>query len=82
MPSEPSRFRRALSRFGTFLESIVILVLLLSGVGFILVNKLAGLINSVTSSIFIGIAIEVVMLVIVGIYVHLRFLRTRLSETT
>jgi uncharacterized membrane protein (DUF485 family) len=82
MPSEQSRFRRTLSRFGTLLESIVILVLLISGLGFILTNKVAGLIIPVTSSIFIGIAIEVVMLVIVGIYVRLRFLRTRLSEAT
>jgi len=82
MPSEQSHSRRSLSHFGTLLESIVILVLLLSGVGFILANKLAGLTIPVASSIFIGIAIEGIMLVIVGIYVHFRFLRTRLTETT
>jgi hypothetical protein len=82
MPSKQSRARRTLGRFGTLLESIIILILLLSGVGFILVNKLAGLIIPATSSIMIGIGIQVVALIVVGIYVHLRFLRTGLSETT
>ena len=78
MPPEQSRVRRTLSRFGTLLESVVVLVLLLSGVGFILVNKLAGLIMPTTTSILVGIAIEVVALIFVGVYVRLRFLRTRL----
>ena len=82
MPSEQSRARRTVSRFGTLLESIIILVLLLSGVVFILVNKLAGPIIPATSSILVGIGIQVVALIIVGVYVHIRFLRTRLSDTT
>ena len=82
MPSEQSRARRTLGRFGTLLESILILILLLSGVGFILVNKLAGLIIPANSSILVGIGIQVVALIVVSIYVQLRFFRTGLSETT
>jgi uncharacterized membrane protein (DUF485 family) len=78
MPSEQSRGRRTISRFGTLIESVIIVILLLSGIGFILVNKLAGLIIPATSSIFVGIGVQVIALIIVGIYVYLRFLKTRL----
>jgi hypothetical protein len=81
MPSEQTRGRRILHRFGTLLESVILLGLLLSGVGFILVNKFAGLLIPVASTILVGVGIEIIALIIVGIYVHLRFLRTRLPET-
>lgn len=77
MSPETSQMRRSLSRFGTFLEAVVILVLLLSGVGFVFVNKMTDQLIPVTSLILLGIAVEVFALFIIGIYVYLRFLRER-----
>ncbi|MFX1319522.1 MAG: hypothetical protein ACFE9D_02570 [Promethearchaeota archaeon] len=77
MPSERSRLRSLLSRFGTFLESIFIFILLLSGIGIVFVSKITGLTNAGLLLLTVGITVQIGALVILGIFLYIRFLRQR-----
>jgi len=74
---ERSRLRSLLSRFGTLLESIFIFILLLSGIGVVFVGKISGITSAGPLLLAVGLAVQIGALVILGIFLYIRFLRQR-----
>ena len=77
LPSERSRLRSLLSRFGTLLESIFIFILLLSGIGVVFVGKIIEVIDAGPLLLVVGLTVQIGALVILWIFLYIRFLRQR-----
>jgi hypothetical protein len=75
LPAERSRLRSVLSRFGTLLEAIFIFILLLSGIGVVFIGKISGLLNAGLLLLTIGLSVQIGALVLLGIFLYIRFLR-------
>ena len=58
-------------------ETIIILILLLSGIGVIFVGKVTGQVTSQLFFIFFGLFIEIIAILLVGIFVYVRYFRQR-----
>ena len=78
MSTDNSRLRTLLSRFGTLIESILIFVLLLSGIGVVFIGKVTGMLSAGMLLLSIGLAVQIVALVFLGLYIYIRFLRRRI----
>ena len=76
-----SRIRSLLSRFGTLLESVFIFILLLSGIGVVFLSKVTGLVDAGMSLLTIGLAVQIVAMILLGLFLYFRFLRRRISAT-
>ena len=79
MPTETSRIRSLLGRFGTFIESLLIFVLLLSGIGIVFLSKITGIVEAGMLLLTIGLAVQIVAIVLLGLYLYFRFLRRRIT---
>ena len=77
LTAERSRLRSLLSRFGTLLEAIFIFILLLSGIGVVFVGKITGITSAGLLLLAVGLAVQLGALVILGIFLYIRFLRQR-----
>ena len=77
MSTGRTRIRSIVSRLGTFLEALLIFILLFSGVGVIFVGTITGQIGPTSLLLTIGVSVEVIGLLIVGLYAYFRFLRQR-----
>jgi len=77
MSTGRTRIRSIVSRLGTFLEALLIFILLFSGVGVIFVGTITGQIGPTWLLLIIGVSVEVIGLLIVGLYAYFRFLRQR-----
>ncbi len=75
--AERSRLRLLLSRFGTLLESIFIFILLLSGIGVVFIGKITGITSAGPLLLAVGLTVQIGALVILGIFLYIRFLRQR-----
>lgn len=80
MTQQTSRGRVILSRFGTLIETILIFILLISGVGFIFILRAADI--SSIPFLPVGIGVEIIAIIIIGLYVYFRFLRQDRIETS
>ncbi len=76
-----SRIRSLISRFGTLLESVFIFILLLSGIGVVFLSKVTGLVDAGMSLLTIGLAVQIVAMILLGLFLYFRFLRRRISAT-
>ncbi|MFX1509685.1 MAG: hypothetical protein ACFFBR_05185 [Promethearchaeota archaeon] len=76
MSTVNSRFRTLLSRFGTLLESIFIFILLLSGISVIFIGKITGFLEAGIALLSVGLAVQIIAFIILGIYIYIRFLRS------
>ncbi len=81
MSPESSRLRSFFSRFATFLESLLIFILLLSGIGIIFVGKSVGQMGLNVLLLVLGFGVEIIAVIIISLYVYFRFLRQRGIET-
>ncbi|MDO8124792.1 MAG: hypothetical protein Q6364_10485 [Candidatus Hermodarchaeota archaeon] len=77
MSTGRTRIRSIVSRLGTFLEALLIFILLFSGVGVIFVGTITGQIGPTWLLLIIGVSVEVIGLLIIGLYAYFRFLRQR-----
>ncbi|MFX0078569.1 MAG: hypothetical protein ACFE8O_04960 [Candidatus Hermodarchaeota archaeon] len=77
MSTGRSRIRSIVSRLGTFLEALLIFILLFSGVGVVFLGTMTGQIGPTWQLLIIGVSVEVIGLLIVGLYAYFRFLRQR-----
>jgi len=82
MSTGRSRIRSIGSRLGTFLEALLIFILLLSGVGVVFLGLITGQMGPSLLSLTIGVGIEVIGVLIVGLYAYFRFLRRMNVEDT
>ena len=73
-----SRLRTLLGRFGTLLESFFVFVLLFSGIGVVFLAKLSGAIDAGMLLLSISITVQIVAFFLLGLYLYLRFLRSRI----
>lgn len=80
MSTGRTRIRLIASRLGTFLEALLIFILLFSGVGVVFVGTITEQIGPTWLLLPIGVATEVIGLLIVGLYAYFRFLRQRNVE--
>lgn len=80
MPTGRTRIRSIVSRLGTFFEALLIFILLFSGVGVVFVGTITEQIGPTWLLLTIGVATEVIGLLIVGLYAYFRFLRQRNVE--
>ena len=81
MSADNSRIRSLLSRFGTLIESLFIFILLLSGIGIVFLSKVTGIVEAGMVLFTIGLAVQIIALIVLGLYLYLRFLRRRISVT-
>ncbi len=77
MSTGRTRIRSIASRLGTFLEALLIFILLFSGVGVVFVGTITGQIVQTWLLLIIGVSVEIIGLLIVGLYAYFRFLRQR-----
>jgi hypothetical protein len=82
MSTGRSRIRSIVSRLGTFLEALLIFILLLSGVGVVFLGSITGQMGPSLLSLTIVVSVEVIGFLIVGLYVYFRFLRRMNVEDT
>lgn len=75
-----TRIRSLVSRLGTFLEALLIFILLFSGIGVVFVGTITGQIGPTGLLFLVGVGTEVFGLLIVGLYAYFRFLRQRNVE--
>lgn len=80
MPTGRTRIRSIVSRLGTFFEALLIFILLFSGVGVVFVGTITEQIGPTWLLLTIGVATEVIGLLIIGLYAYFRFLRQRNVE--
>lgn len=77
MPSKSSTVRSLVSRFGTVLESIFVFILLMSGAVLVFIAKQSGQIAPGVLLFTFGISVEIIAIIIVGLYLYLRMFRRR-----
>lgn len=77
MSTGRTRIRSIVSRLGTFLEALLIFILLFSGIGVVFIGTMTGQIEPTGLLLIIGVSVEVIGLLIVGLYAYFRFLRQR-----
>ena len=75
-----TRIRLLVSRLGTFLEALLIFILLFSGIGVVFVGTIIGQNGPTGLLLIVGVGTEVFGLLIVGFYAYFRFLRQRNIE--
>jgi hypothetical protein len=75
-----TRIQSLVSRIGTFLEALLIFILLFSGIGVVFVGTMTGQIGPTGLLLIVGVGTEVLGLLIVGLYAYFRFLRQRNVE--
>ncbi|MFW9830317.1 MAG: hypothetical protein ACFFD8_00865 [Candidatus Thorarchaeota archaeon] len=77
MSNRSSAVRSLLSRFGTVIEAVFVFILLISGVAMVFIGKQLGqLAPGIILSSF-GIGVEIIAIIIVGVYFYFRMLRRR-----
>ncbi|MFW9935148.1 MAG: hypothetical protein ACFFDU_06550 [Candidatus Thorarchaeota archaeon] len=76
MSTVNSRFRTLISRFGTLLESIFVFILLLSGISVVFIGKITGFLDAGIVLLSVGLAVQIIAFIILGIYSYIRFLRS------
>lgn len=81
MSGESSRLRSFFTRFATLLESLLIFILLLSGIGIIFIGKSAGQMGLNVPFLVLGVGVEILAVIIISLYVYFRFLRQKEMET-
>lgn len=67
---------------GTFLEAVLIFILLLSGAGVVFFGKITGQLGPTLLLLTIGVGIEIIGVLIIGLYAYFRFLRQSNVETS
>lgn len=70
-----TRIRSLGSRLGTILEAVLFFILLLSGIGLVFIGKITGQIEPTLLLLTIGVSVEIIGVLIVGLYAYFRFLR-------
>ena len=75
MSKETSRIRSVGRSFGTFIEALIIFILLVSGIGVAVVSKIVGLIAPGLFLLAISVGVEIAGIIIVGLYFYFRSIR-------